>query len=133
MEKLTLDKRSLRKFAITMGVVFFAIALVVLVRHRYNPLPISVASLVFFILAVTVPGVLKPVYITWMKFAFILGWINTRLILILIFYLIFTPIGLLIKLFGVDLLDRKTERNKDSYWKTGEKKTFNPADYQRLF
>ena len=50
-----------------------------------------------------------------------LGWINTRLILFIIFYLVFTPIGLVMRLFGVDLLDKKIDKNKNSYWRRKEK------------
>ena len=39
----------------------------------------------------SVHAVLRPIYVGWMKFAFVLGWINTRLILGLFFYLILTP------------------------------------------
>jgi len=73
---------------------------------------------------------LKYLYIIWMRLAFILGWINTRILLLAIFYLLFTPIGIGIKLFGVDLLERKIDKNKDSYWK---KKDSLAADYERQF
>ncbi len=73
---------------------------------------------------------LKYLYIIWMRLAFILGWINTRILLLAIFYLLFTPIGIGIKLFGVDLLERKIDKNKDSYWK---KRDSLAADYERQF
>jgi hypothetical protein len=133
MEKINLDKKSLRKFGITMGIAFLAITILILIRHRYSTLPTSIISLIFFLLAAIAPPLLKPIYISWMKLAFILSWINTRLILIIIFYLVFTPIGLVMRLFGADLLDRKIDKNKDSYWRKREKKAFNPADYERLF
>ena len=59
-----------------------------------------------------------------------MGWINTRILLLAIFYLLFTPIGIGIKLFGVDLLERKIDKNKDSYWK---KRDSLAADYERQF
>jgi hypothetical protein len=41
--------------------------------------------------------------------------------------------GLSMKLFGVDLLDRKIDKDKESYWKKKEEKEFNPIDYERQF
>lgn len=73
---------------------------------------------------------LKSVYAVWMKFAAILGIINVTLILSILFYIIFTPIGLIIRLFGRDLLDRKIEKGKASYWL---KKESSASDYERLF
>lgn len=133
MEKLNLDKKTLRKFAITMGIAFLVITVIIFIRHRHNILPTSIISVIFFALAVIMPIILKPVYILWMRLAFILSWINTRLILLIIFYLIFTPISLAIKLFGVDLLDIKINKQKGSYWRRKEKKIFNPLDYERQF
>lgn len=133
MEKLNLDKNNLKKFGITMGIAFFVITLFILLRHKHTTLPTFIISVIFFILAFIMPTLLKPIYIFWMKLAFVLGWINTRLILFIIFYLIFAPIGLGMRLFGVDLLDRKIDKNKDSYWRTKEKKEFIPLDYERQF
>ena len=133
MEKLNIDFRNLKKFGITMGIAFLVITLLMLIRHRHSVIPTSIISALFFVVSLTIPGVLKPVYIFWMKLAFVLGWINTRLILIIIFYVLFTPVGLIMRLFRADLLDRKIDRNRDSYWKKREKKVFNPTDYERLF
>ncbi|MFA5410478.1 MAG: SxtJ family membrane protein [Candidatus Omnitrophota bacterium] len=133
MEKINLNKETLRKFGIIMGIAFLVIALIILFRDQHNPVSVYITSLIFFISAVAMPGLLKPIYIAWMKLAFILGWLNTRLILVIIFYLIFIPIGLMIKLFRMDLLDRKIEKGKDSYWKKKEAKDFNRLDYERLF
>lgn len=133
MEKLNLDKNNLRKFGITMGIAFLVITLFILTRHRHNILPTSIISAIFFILAFIMPVLLKPIYIFWMKLALVLSWINTRLILLIIFYLIFTPIGLVMMLFGIDLLERRIERNKESYWKEKEKRKFERLNYERQF
>jgi len=116
-----------------MGIAFLVITLVIFLRHRHNTLPTSIISAVFFILAFIAPSLLKPVYIFWMNLAFVLSWINTRLILLVIFYLIFTPVGLALRLFGVDLLDRKIDKHKESYWRKKEEKRFNPLNYERQF
>ena len=133
MEKLSLDKKSLRKFGITMGIAFFIITIIILIRHKHSVIPASIISITFLILAFTLPALLKPTYILWMKLAFVLGWINTRLILCMLFYLLFAPMGLVMRLFKVDLLDRKIEKNKDSYWRKKEKREFDTLDYKRQF
>lgn len=133
MKKLNTDKVTLRKFGITMGIAFFIITLLILIRNKHSILPTSIISVIFFILAAIAPPLLKPIYISWMKLAFILGWINTRLILFIIFYLVFTPMGLAIKLFRVDLLDKKIDGRQESYWKKKEKRPFSPLNYERQF
>lgn len=133
MEILNFDKKNLKKFGITMGVVFLVITLFIFIKHRYITVSASVISLLFFASALLVPGSLKPLYCLWMRLAFVLSWINTRLILVILFYLVFTPIGLGMRIFGLDTLDRKIDKNRDSYWKKKEKKQFNLSDYERQF
>ncbi len=116
-----------------MGIAFMAITIFILLKHKHTIFYTSIISAVFFILALVTPVLLKPVYIFWMKLALILGWINTRLILLIIFYFVFAPIGLAMRLFGVDLLERGIERSKETYWKKKDKKAFNPLDYERQF
>jgi hypothetical protein len=71
------------------------------------------------------------VYKVWMRVAFILSWVNTRIILFVLFYLILTPIGLVLRLFKVDLLERR--KQAETYWKIKEKAGFNPLNYERRF
>jgi len=133
MDKLKLGKKSLRQFGITMAIAFLIITLIIFIRHKYSVIPAFIISAIFLILAFTLPALLKPIYILWMRMAFVLGWINTRLILFILFYLVFTPIGLVMRLFRVDLLDKKIDKNKDSYWRKKEKIEFNPSNYERQF
>ena len=68
-----------------------------------------------------------------MKFAFVLGWINTRLILGIFFYLILTPVGLIMRLFGRDPLHRKLDRKATTYWEKRGSVEFKRERYERLF
>lgn len=67
-----------------------------------------------------IPGVLKLVQVFW--------WI----ILTIVFYLILTPIGLILRLFKSDFLEQRFSSAK-TYWKAKENRPFNPRDYERQF
>ena len=134
MERLNLDKTSLKKFAITMGVGFLALAGLLVIRHKPSvSFTFVIISALFFILGIICASLLKPVYVFWMKLAYVLGWINTRVILVVIFYLVFTPMGIIMRVFGADLLDKRIDKSKASYWKKKESAAFNPANYERQF
>lgn len=62
------------------------------------------------------PAALRPVYLVWMGFALILGHVMTRVLLTLVFFLIITPIGLLMRALGKDPLARSPESKLASYW-----------------
>ena len=124
---------NLKKFGITMGTAFSVIGLLLLMRHKPAAPGAFAAAAAFFALAFLFPSVLRPVYIIWMKFASLLGWINTRIIFFLIFYLVFTPAGLVMRLFGKDPLDRKIDKKKTSYWLKKEKEEWSPVSHERQF
>lgn len=133
MEKLDLGRHNLRKFGLTMGTVLCLIAVFVLLSRKHSVYPLILLSAFFFLSVFINPAILRPIYIFWMRLAFILGWFNTRLILIVIFYLIFAPIGLIIRLFGRDLLERKIDKDKSSYWISKQKAVFGKLNYERQF
>lgn len=66
------------------------------------------------------PGSLFPVYRVWLKFGHILGWINTRIILGIMFYIVFFPAGIIMRLFGKDPMARKLDNNATSYRKISD-------------
>jgi D-alanyl-lipoteichoic acid acyltransferase DltB (MBOAT superfamily) len=133
MDKIKTTRDMLKKFGLVMSLAFAIVATIVFLKHRHSVLPIKILSLFFLFAALIVPGILKYFYIVWMKFAFILSWFNTRLLLSIIFYLVFSPIALLMRLFRKDPLERKVEPDSSSYWKHKGKKEFSINDYHRQF
>jgi hypothetical protein len=92
-----------------------------------------VAAIVFFISAFIGQPFLRPLYIFWMTLAFVLGWINTRLLLGLFFYLVLTPIALVMRVVGKDPLEKRFDRSAPTYWKKRAAQPFEPKNYERLF
>ena len=66
------------------------------------------------------PDSLFVIYRYWLKFGHVAGWINTRIILAIMFYLVFFPAGILMRLLGKDPMARKLDSTADSYRITSE-------------
>lgn len=75
----------------------------------------------------------RRIYDYWMLFAKALGWVNTRILLSLMYFFIFTPFRIISVVIGKDMLDRKIEKDKDSYWQRREVKIFKKELYRRQF
>jgi hypothetical protein len=133
IEKIKVTRDSVRKFGILFSIIGVLLAGYLIYRGNAHWHWALVGSFFFLVTAFVGYPVLRPLYIGWMAFAFVLGWINTRLLLGVFFYLILTPIGLVLRLGGKDLLDQKIDRSARSYWKKREKQAFDPARYERLF
>ncbi len=67
-------------------------------------------------LARLVPPLFKFIFRQWVAFSVIIGYFISRILLTLIFFLVITPTGLLMKLFGKDPMDRKIDPQASTYW-----------------
>jgi hypothetical protein len=77
--------------------------------------------------ALICPRLLAPLRKGWMAFGHVLGWINSRIILGVVFFVVVTPIGLIMRLFGKDILRMRTPKSS-TYWIKRDK----PLDPQSL-
>lgn len=90
-------------------------------------------AVVMLVLTIIDVNKIQPIYDGWMKVA---GYINiavTTIILMLTYYLVFTPIGWLQRAMGEDALDQKIDKSAKSYWKPRKQKEFNPDHCERQF
>lgn len=76
--------------------------------------------------------ILVPLYRAWMGFAMVLGWFVMRGLLIITFFVVVTPLGLLMRLFGKDPLDRMIDREAQTYWQKAEP-LHDAARYKKRF
>ena len=126
-------KKELRQFGITIGVVLGLLGAWFLWRGKDTSHLLLITAIVFFALGVILPLLLKPLHKLWMTLAVLLGWLMTRIILIVLFYLIVTPIALLARVCGKDFLNRGFDRKVNSYWIPREKTPFDRKSYERQF
>ena len=111
-----------RSFGIVFFVVFLLIALYPLLKESDLRIWSLLISLIFLALGLLNSNLLTPLNKLWFKFGLFLGKIISPLIMGLIFFAVVTPIGILMRMLGKDLLNLKFNKKK-SYWieKTGPK------------
>ena len=111
-----------RRFGIVFFVVFLLIALYPLTNNEEIRIWSAIISLIFLVLGLLNSKILAPFNRIWFKFGIILGKIISPLVMGIIFFLVVTPIGIIMRSLGKDLLNLKY--NKDNtYWieKSGPK------------
>ena len=104
-----------RSFGIVFFIVFLLIATYPLLNNDHVRIWSLIISIVFLILGLLNSKILLPLNKIWFKFGILLGKIISPLIMGLIFFVVVTPIGLLMRLFNKDLLNLKFNKSK-SYW-----------------
>jgi len=111
-----------RSFGIVFFIVFFLIALYPLLYSKDIRIWSLLISLIFLILGLINSRILTPLNKLWFKFGILLGKIVSPIIMGIIFFLVVTPIGFVMRILGNDVLRLKFNTNK-TYWieKTGPK------------
>lgn len=134
MNKKTITTKQLRTFGIVLALFLGAIGVVHFLKGRtpQNYWFWATAG-ISLLVSLLVPGLIKPLYRVALFLGHILGWINTRLILGLIYYLIFTPIGLIMRVIGKDPLHRKFEKQAISYWNISSRTPIPKEQYLKQF
>jgi Saxitoxin biosynthesis operon protein SxtJ len=110
------ETKELRNFGLIVGGVFTVIGLWPLVVRGDSP-RIWAASIggALIGLGVVYPASLKQVHRVWMKIGHVLGFINTRIILGIIFYGLITPMGVVRRMFGKDSMHRALVPDANTY------------------
>ena|SRR5258706_1134690 len=115
-ELLKVSVHDLRKFGVTVGIVFCALGFWFFLRHKPYYWPVLATGVPLLALGVILPRSLKWIYAGWMALAMVLGATVSTILLTALFYLVVTPIGLMARVVGKDFLSRKLEANAMSYW-----------------
>ena len=104
-----------RNFGLVFFVLFLIIGIYPLINHENVRLWSLIISLIFLILGLINSKILIPLNRLWFMFGILLGKFFSPLIMLMIFFLVVTPIGILMRIFKKDLLNLKYNEGK-SYW-----------------
>ena len=115
MNNLDQNKTSNRNFGITFFIFFLILSLYPLIQDKNINYVLLFISIIFLFLSFLKPKVLKPLNKIWFKFGIFLGKFVSPIVMGLIFFLVITPTGLIMKAIGKNLLNLKKE-NKKTYW-----------------
>jgi hypothetical protein len=130
--KLDRSRRALRSFGFAVGTVFLVLGCFLLWRQRGAGWPLISIGTVLVLAAGLAPSMLKWVHGPWMIFALALGWMVTRILLTLVFFLVVTPIGWLQRLFGKRVIEVDFKSGAVSYWQARTTRP-TPEDYEKQF
>ncbi|MEM9541949.1 MAG: SxtJ family membrane protein [Cyanobacteria bacterium P01_E01_bin.42] len=110
-------KKQLRQFGMLLGTfipLLFGLIVPWVWGHGFPRLPWILGG-ISWVLAIAFPLSLQPIYRVWMKIAEILAWVNSRIILGLIFFAIVTPMAFIMRLLQRDPMARQCDRQAQTY------------------
>lgn len=127
-----LTGRTLTSFALIVGGALIVVAAFQWRRGapQWVWVTLIAIAVVLLLAAAVAPSLLKPVYRGWMRLGEALGWVNTRILLTLIFFLVVTPIGLVMRLFGRSPI---ATARRESYWTDVEPHSYGDRHVEKQF
>lgn len=123
------SQSSNRSFGLLFFIVFLIIGLWPLKNGDNLNLYFSITSLIFLILGLVNSKLLSPLNKAWIKFGEILGLIIAPIVMAFVYFIFLTPVSLVVRVFGKDLLRVKFNKKIDSYW-IKRKKNLGPMNKQ---
>ena len=121
MEKVSVKMSSNRSFGLLFFIVFLAISLWPLISQEDLRLWAFIIAIIFFVLGILNSKFLTPLNKLWMKFGLFLGSIVAPLVMGIVYFMVVTPVGLIMRSLGKDLLRMKKSKSVATYWISREK------------
>ena len=115
-------KNSNRSFGLLFFIVFLGIGLWPLKNGQEINIYLIMISLFFLTLGLINSKILSPLNMVWIKFGEILGIVIAPIIMALVYFIVLTPISLIVRMLGKDLLGLKFFEKQDTYWIERKKK-----------
>ena len=119
MKRVDSDKikiSSNRSFGLLFFVVFLIVSLWPLTHEGSIRIWSVIISAVFLILGLINSKLLTPLNLLWFKFGMILGAIISPIVMGIVFFIVVTPTGVILRIMGKDLLNKKYDKKKETYW-----------------
>lgn len=133
IKKIESSPKKLREFAFVVGGVLCAIGALLLWRGGETYPWFLFPGMLLMGSGAVAPGLLTPLQKTWMALAILMGWVMGRVLLSILFYMVLTPIGLVLRLTGKDLLGLQRHSSEKSYWNIQSQSPRVPADPEKQF
>ena len=121
MGNASIKMSSNRSFGLLFFIVFLAISLWPLKSQEDLRLWAFILALIFFVLGILNSKFLTPLNKLWMKFGLFLGSIVAPFVMGVVFFMVVTPVGLIMRFLGKDLLRIKKSKFVSTYWISSEK------------
>ena len=116
------SQSSNRSFGLLFFIVFILVGLWPVIKGETANIYLILISLFFLILGLINSKILSPFNKAWIKLGEILGLIIAPIIMALVYFIILTPISLIVRMLGKDLLGLKFLKKQDTYWTKRKKK-----------
>ena len=118
LHKSKIKMNSNRNFGLVFFIIFLILGLWPITNSEEIKIWLILLAFIFLILGIMESKLLSPLNRLWFKFGMMLGAIVAPIVMGAIFFIVVTPIGIVMSIIGKDLLNKKHDKKKETYWIT---------------
>jgi ABC-type uncharacterized transport system permease subunit len=133
MSKTRSAVTELRRFVVTVSLALGILGAILVWRKRDIGFMLWGIGSAALVIGWVRPTVLRPLYKYWMKLALALGFVTSHIVLALLYYLVFTPMGLVMRAVGKNPLSLHFDEKTESYWIKRENRKYDRQSYEKMF
>ena len=133
LKQIDVSDNAVKKTGLTVGIVLIIISLLLWYLGKISFIYFSIAGGLFVILVFIAIPVLRPFHKLWMMLTLTMGFVMSRVILTILFYLVLTPVALIAKLVGKKFMPLGFDKNAVTYWEKRGNSVIKKIDYERQF
>lgn len=98
-----------------------------------GPVILASVAAVLALIGLAAPRAIRWMYVSWMVAVWPIGWVVSHVVLAVIFFGVFTPIGLVLRMLGRDPMPKSFDRSAKTYWISRSQNEPKPSQYFRQF
>lgn len=129
MEDVLIKQNCKFGYTVAIGLLVLS-AFRIFIKHKQGWWVAFAIAIVLLLFSLFKPVLLNALRLTWDKIGHVLGTINTYVLLTVFYFLILSPLGMIMRLFGKDILQLKWLKNKNTYWEDASLKEANNMENQ---
>lgn len=128
-----MESRNIKIFYIGFFLIFNGLSILSYFKGGHFYYLFSFIGISFLILGLLAPRLLVPVYRLWMKVSLFIGRVNTVIILTAIYYLLLTPLAVIVRFFRKGIIPSRIDRGVESYWEKRAGRVFSKERYTKQY
>jgi len=133
IQSMDRNAKSIRKFGFILAVLLLGLSSFFLVKESPWWMEVGISGIVISLLVYVYPQAIKPLYLLLTVFSIVVGYFMSKIVLSLMFFLFFAPVGVFTRLIRKDLLNRRFQKEGPTYWIKRDSKKPAKDQYERLF
>lgn len=133
LAKIGMTKKDIKSFSRLVGGIFLLLGILFWWKEKHFGVYMLWVGGFLLVVGEVYYKALTPIYKAWMFLSVCMGFVMSRVILSIVYFLVMTPISLMMRLCGKRFIDKRFKLDQETYWLDKEDKRLSAEDYEKQY